>query len=376
MDVSERRARLGVRHGLARRVDSVLDATRAVVVLHATDPATVFLSTYARTGLSTKEILAALYERREVIRMLGMRRTLFGVPRELVPVVQASSTRRIAEQQRKLVLKLLEGKSERWLRDVRRSVLAALADGPLSGTQLAKAVPRLATSVVYAPDKAYGGKRNLTTNFLTLFGAEGLVVRGAPVGSWLSGRHEWMLPDGLYDDLPDERVARAELARAWLVTFGPAPIADLAWWTGWPITRVRQAVADNDVVEVDLDGEPGIVLADDVEPTPEPEPWAVLLPALDPTIMGWSRRDWFLGEHGPALFDRNGNAGPTIVVNGRVVGGWAHRADGEIAMRVFDDIGAAMRTRIDELAGELQEWLGDARVKPRFPTPLERELSA
>ena len=45
---------------------------------------------------------------------------------------------------------------------------------------------------------------------------------------------------------------------------------------------------------------------------------------------GLDARDWYLGPHRPALFDRNGNAGPTIWVDGRIVGGWAQRSDGEI----------------------------------------------
>ena len=38
------------------------------------------------------------------------------------------------------------------------------------------------------------------------------------------------------------------------------------------------------------------------------------------TFMGWKERDWFLGEHAEPLFDRNGNAGPTVWRDGRVVG--------------------------------------------------------
>ena len=39
-----------------------------------------------------------------------------------------------------------------------------------------------------------------------------------------------------------------------------------------------------------------------------------LLPALDPTPMGYVERDWFLGPHAPALFDRSGNIGPIDLV--------------------------------------------------------------
>ncbi len=96
----------------------------------------------------------------------------------------------------------------------------------------------------------------------------------------------------------------------------------------------------------------------------------------DATVMGWQQRDWYLDGHGKALFDTNGNAGPTVWRDGRVVGGWAQRKSGNVVFRLLDDIG---REGADAVAGEaerLTAWLGDVRVTPRFPTPLQRELVA
>jgi hypothetical protein len=118
------------------------------------------------------------------------------------------------------------------------------------------------------------------------------------------------------------------------------------------------------------------VLADDVAPAAATEPWAALLPALDATPMGWSQRDWFLGDHRPQLFDRSGNVGPTVWWDGRIVGGWAQRADGEIAFRLLEDVGADARAAVEAEAARLGAWIGDVRFTPRFRTPLERELSA
>jgi hypothetical protein len=126
---------------------------------------------------------------------------------------------------------------------------------------------------------------------------------------------------------------------------------------------------------VELDGGTGFVLAQDVEPVPLTEPWVALLPALDPTVMAWTQRGWFLGEHGPALFDRSGNAGPTVWCEGRVVGGWAQRKDGEIVFRLLEDVGADAARAAAAEAGRLASWIGSVRVTPRFRTPLERELS-
>jgi len=81
-----------------------------------------------------------------------------------------------------------------------------------------------------------------------------------------------------------------------------------------------------------------------------------------------------MGDHVKRLFDRNGNAGPTIWVDGRVVGGWAQRRNGEVAYQLLEDVGREAVGRIDTEAGHIQEWLGNSRVIPRFRTPLEMDL--
>jgi len=139
--------------------------------------------------------------------------------------------------------------------------------------------------------------------------------------------------------------------------------------------QVRTAVAALDVTEVDLDGMPGIVLANDVDPTPAPGPWVAFLPSLDPTTMGWKQRDWYLGDHGKTLFDTNGNAGPTVWSDGRIVGGWAQRKSGEVVYRLLEDVGVEVAAAIDNEAARLTGWLGAVRVTPRFPTPLQRQLA-
>ena len=182
------------------------------------------------------------------------------------------------------------------------------------------------------------------------------------------------MPGGLAERSTED--AQAELMRRWLASFGPGTIADLKWWTGLTMGEVKRALASVDTVEVELDDVTrGFVLADDVDDVNAPDPWVALLPALDPTVMGWAGREWYLGEHRPALFDRNGNAGPTVWCDGRVVGGWSGTKDGEIAFRLLEDVGLEAAATIEAEADRLREWLGDVRVTPRFHTPLEQELT-
>ena len=391
--VAERRARLGRRHLLAApaRAQAATDVAAAMVALHGTDPASVYLAAWARSADGHREIghaavERAMYQDRELLRMLGMRRTMFVVPADVAPVIQAACTDQIAvRMQRRLAQQLRESgvaeDAESWLKEVGEATVRALAArGTATGAELARDEPRLREQIGYATGKSYGGPVNITNRVLTLLSAQGHIVRGRPRGGWTSSQFTWFARG---DQPPDLGPAAActELARRWLSAFGPALVSDLQWWTGLTAGQVRQALAELDVTEVDLHGSPGVMLAADVpgldaQAGADPGPWPALLPALDPTAMGWRERAWYVGEHTAALFDRSGNIGPTAWWDGRIVGGWAQRRDGEIAVRLLEDVGAEAAAAIAAEAWRLQEWIGPAaRITPRFRTPLERELA-
>ena len=385
--IEERRARLGVRHHLAATARTgVVEAARDLVGLHATDPATVYLAAQAR--MAVPEVAAverALYDDRALVRILGMRRTMFVEPVELMPVVQAACTDAIAVQQRRLLLDMvgragLADDPAAWVEEVGTATVKALeARGGATATEVAQDDPRLRQQIVVAEGKPYEARQSVVTRILLVLAAEGRIVRGRPRGSWVSGQYRWSVVDAwLPDGVPQwsNQTAQVELVRGWLAAFGPGTAADLKWWTGLTLGQVRRALAEAGTVEVDLDGTPGLVLADDLDPVPAPQPWAALLPSLDPTTMGWAGREFFLGPHRPVLFDRNGNAGPTIWWDGRVVGGWAQRRSGEVALRLLEDVGTEATAAIEAEAARLADWLGPVRVTPRFRTPLERELVA
>lgn len=389
VSVQQRRARLAARHRLARhaRATSATGAAQGLLALHGTDPASVYLAVWARTWptVDAAAIERELYQERALLRMLGMRRTMFVVPAGLAPVIQAACTDEIAQRLRKRLVQQLEQAriapdAASWLNETGEATVRVLAErGTATGAELARCEPRLREQIVYAEGKSYGGPANISSRVLMLLSAEGHIVRGRPRGGWTSSQYQWhpasaWLPEVEHPPLPPA-AARTELARRWLGAFGPAPVSDLQWWTGWTAGQVKAALAALTVTEADLDGRPGIMLAEDSGEEEAGEPWAALLPALDPTVMGWRERDWYIGEHAPALFDRSGNAGPTVWWDGRVVGGWAQRRDGEVVFRLLDDVGADAAEAVADAAQRLAGWLGEVRITPRFRTPLERELS-
>ncbi|MGW4893440.1 winged helix DNA-binding domain-containing protein [Kitasatospora sp. NPDC004240] len=384
VDDGQRRARLGRRHLLvpAARAGRVEEVADAVVGLHASDPATVYLSACARLAEpSAGEVERALYEDVTLVKLLSMRRTVFAVTEGFAPYVSSSTARAIAAKERATLLKHLAQFAEGWdaarLAATEREVLAALERrGEATTSELGADVPALRETMLMAVGKPYENRQSVGSRLLRQLASDGHVRRCRPRGSWLSSIYPWA-PVPQWPELP-VRESKAEVVRRWLAAFGPATVEDVKWWTGWTLGDTRRALADVAAEEVALDGGgSGLVLPGDAAAVAEPEPWAALLPGLDPTVMGWRGRDWYLRpEDVPALFDRAGNAGPTVWWNGRVVGGWAQRADGEVVWRLFEDLGAEAAAAVGVEAARLSGWLGEVRVTPRFRTPLERELSA
>ncbi|MFB6873128.1 winged helix DNA-binding domain-containing protein [Streptomyces sp. NPDC056323] len=380
----QRRIRLGRRHLLAPSVRTVspVSVADAVVALHATDAATVFLSACARlTEADVAPVEEALYGEVSLVRQLSMRNTLFVVSRDLAPCVDASNARTVAAKERRTFLKHLaddgNGLDECWLANAERQTLAALADcGTATGTELSAAVAALRTKITLFPGKRAETVQGVASRVIRILAAENRIRRDRPRGSWTSSQFRWTASEPWPFKEPAQ--AQAELARRWLRSYGPATEADLKWWTGWGVGQVRRALTAVGAEPVRLDGgATGWVLPEDMAPEPAPEPWAALLPALDPSAMGWVDRGFHLpAVHREALFDRSGNIGPTVWWNGRIVGGWAQRADGEPVWRLLSDTGRDASAAIEAEASRFSQWVGQARITPRFRTPLERELTA
>jgi hypothetical protein len=360
----------------------------ALIAVHSTDPVTVFLSMWARVkGFEVGDLERLLYEERSLVRHWAMRRTLWVVDRETIPLLISSSTRPLGEKERPRTARMIEegqvaADGEAWLDAALPRILEAISErGEVLTRRITQEIPGLGDKIVVTNRAGKVlGTTGAASRALVQLGLESRVVRARPAGTWVSGQYRWaVMEDWLGGPLADipQREASARLIERWLAAYGPATATDVRWWTGWPVRRVRQALEDVGAVEVDMaeDGS-GYVLADDTEDLPEPEAWVALLPSLDTTAMGWKEREWYLGGHYQRLFDRNGNAGPTVWVNGRVVGGWAQRPDGRVVHELFEDVGTEAKSVVETRRDELQEWLGDVTITPRFRSPHDKELSS
>src|SRR5699024_1107710 len=211
--------------------------------------------------------------------------------------------------------------------------------------------PEVGGFIVQSPEKAWGGKVAIAPRVLAQLSMEGVVARARNAGAWYTSRPLWTTTEAWWGgDVPDALESRegyAELVNRWLWSYGPGTIADITWWLGSTKATVRTALQDLGAQEVSLeDGSIGWLRQDDLESVGDPEPWVALLPLLDPTVMGWKARDFFLGPHAPQLFDSAGNAGTTAWVDGRVVGVWVQDDDGVVQLRLLEDLTPATRNAL------------------------------
>ncbi len=305
IDAGERRRRLVVRHHLAAPAGTVEQVAGDLVGLHSSDPATVILSLRARLDpFAVADIEDALYERRTLLRMLAMRRTMFVVPLDLAAVMDAACTKALVAGERRRLVSMLEAAGvsddvEAWIERVGDETVAALREtGPLPASQLTKLVPDLSRQLRMAVGKAYEGLVGVSTRMLFLLSTEGRIARARPLGSWLSSQYRWVPMADWIGELPalpaDE--ARAALTQRWLRAYGPGTVDDLAWWTKWTKADVRAALRTVGAVEVTTDigarrrRRPGCSATTSTTRRPR---W------LRPTVAsrwlccrGWTRRSW------------------------------------------------------------------------------------
>lgn len=354
-----------------------------MAALHSSDPATPYLGLWARVaGFESNHLDSLLLEERSLWRLHAMRRTLFVVPTSEAGAYLEGAARDIAARERSRLFGWLEAEVDdpaAWLHQQCQKVEALLGSGgEMSTQQIAQALPGLDIRISVGSGK-WATTMPAVSRLLLVMAMEGRILRTAAAGSWRSSQYRWARAAGWHNEpveRPEPAEARVRILTSYLASHGPATITDLRWWTGWTVARVRVALASSDVAEVELEsGGTGYVLVDDTEFDATGPEEVALLPSLDPTPMGWKERAWYLGPHADSIFDRNGNAGPTIWSAAGIIGGWGQTPDGTVVYRLLEPVDDATTDRVRKCAADLMSWLDGTVVTPRFRTPLEKQLS-
>jgi len=388
----------------ASRLRDVVQVTRDIVALHATGATGPYLSLWTRVPDFQRHALEeTLYERRELVRVHCMRKTVHAVPGDEVPLFFQAYVERHAQAELRGWASLLvqagicqEGEAEALLKRLSRQVLDVLTEkGPSTVRQIGQAAPELKAKIRHDVGKSYEGEFSIGSRLMLTMCMMGLLIRARPRGTWRSNLYEYA---ALSDWLPDvdlasvtPQEAQAWLVRRYLAAFGPATFDDVQWWTGFSKGETKKALEalGAAMMEVAIEGlgDGCLMLADDArllrDFSPPDVSYVFFLPDLDPYIMGYRHRHRFLApEHRARIFDRAGNAVPTVWVNGRVVGAWGQskacgeprRTNGGVIYGLFEPAGEEEQALLAEEIERLEGFLGGEFLPPRFRTPFTRAL--
>lgn len=322
------------------------EALRAVVAVYATHP-TSPLALAVRTRSLTAERYRRIDRTKKGVRLPAMRKTLF-----LVPAAGAARIFTAAQP-------------------------ASQVDKTLSRNNLARAeYERVAKRVLKAaatPSQA----RELEDEAGVKGGALGAVLRSLRYEGRLlalasdglmSGTHRYVATASWLDeelDLGDRERSLAWLAGQYLSGYGPARVADFAWWAGITKAAARTALDGHDTVDV---GE-GLLLSRRDEAAFErakPLKGTVdLLPKWDAYTMGYAPdgRQRFVHPdaqrevYTPIGTGLSGDGNPVILVDGEVVGLWAYTLKEGPRVEPFDGLGSRTKKRVDERLAALIDFL-------------------
>jgi hypothetical protein len=182
-------------------------------------------------------------------------------------------------------------------------------------------------------------------------------VRFARPDQWLGPQEPAGVPE-----------AASEVARRYLGVYGPANREAFARWFG----ATSPAVAGrwlrdlgDEVAEVDVEGEPGLMLASDVEEAAAAEPDGAvrLLPAFDHHVVA-APRDSDAVLAAPLrerVYRPQGWLSPVLLAGGRMAGVWSHERQGDrvvVTIEPFSPLGRAAKATAEAEAERLVAFLG------------------
>ena len=253
-----------------------------------------------------------------------------------------------------------------------------------------KSVPELKVKIRHDVGKKYEGEFSIGSRIVNALAAQGVIIRTRPRGTWRSSLYEY---DAIGNWLPRAQLERVTAEQAhqtvikkYFAAFGPTSLEDAHWWTGLTKSETARAVASVgphlNRVEVHGTDQELLMLDEDLSALRDSPGRQDLrcscCQSLDPFIMGYSNRQRFLSaKHADKVFDRSGNALPTVWAGGRIVGAWGQRRNGKIITGFFEQIDDDHLAAVVSETERLQDFVGDEFIKPAFfHTHFTRVLEA
>ncbi len=345
-----------------------MDVVRDVCGFHAQVQSSVQLQMWARVDNANRDdIIEALWETRELVRIWSMRGTLHVLTAADLPLYVSALSQH--DRWWKGAWLRMIGMSEKELRATLEAIRDSLGQVPVTREELAEKVAE--------KTGARGGDLMLSGwgEMLKPAAFHGYLCSGPPRGQsvtfvrpdrWLGG---WKVPAS------DE--AWREIVRRYLRVYGPASREEFARWWGMqpaPAGRVLKASKDQ-LTEVDIEGHRAWAWTEDLPSLSQNgrHPPPRLLPPFDVYVAGTRPRLSLVEPRFEDLvFRKAGWISPVMMVDGLAAGVWAHERKSrrlEVTVKPFAKLRAADRKAITVDADDLGRFL-DAPASTSFSRPV------
>jgi hypothetical protein len=323
--------------------NDTLEIVNSVVGLHATDFKTPFLSCFARSDDFRKESLyRELYQKRTLSKIKAMRNTLFIFRKEFVPTVFTALQGSVLKASALYLEKYMNmfGVDRGLYERASREILSIVGKESMDAVMIKKSLRER------VPDKNLWKKEVMVKGSRKYQGpdAAGYIIYSlcdqcklARVGleGMSSNRQQYIRWDKWFPELKmkgNVMGSRKELIGSYINSFGPVTLRDVKWWTGFNTTEVTQVLEELDIVYVEWNGmesfeyfttESDLGMLRKHKPSRRKD--VTLLPVLDVYTMGYKDRDRLVEDRWQkSLYDRLGNAYPSILHGGRIIGVWRY----------------------------------------------------
>ena len=363
------------RSGLIAPFASPEQAARALAGVQAQILTASMLALWSRTatGAATEaDVAARLFESRSLLRLWGQRHTLHLYDTTDWPLIHAAHAQRRTW----------------WERDAERDPeveIALFREGVARAGELLRqrgtlSRKELRSSGIPLPEALLSPWGGVFAELVRL--GEACHARWDGGEARYAHRTHWLPGSGW--EPPSAEEAHLELARRYFRCYGPASVADLAYWRGSPAGDARRWVAalEGELVTLEVETPAGrremLMLADDLtvaaETPPEREAWPVrMLGRFDPLLLAHREKDWVV----PATaYDRvwrpAGHIEGVVLEHGRAVATWRYERIGaaQLAVRVFPfrpplplRVSKEVRRQAKEVARFFGLKLADVRIE-------------
>ena len=350
--------RLARHHLLAPAPDRALvEVASAVCGVHAQMAPSAELMLGLRVAeISRQDVRAALWERRTLVKTVGLRGTLHLLPTSEIPLWMAANTLRFrAEERRRRQAGIDMGR----FFEVVEAISDMVGPEPISRPDLERELERRVGAWAVAKNAGWVGSYANWPMAVGWAAALGRVCYGPGHGgrSTFVRLSDW---SGWRDEDPFQ--AGMWVVRRFLRAYGPSTAAEFARWFALEpqITRKLFGALEGELATVEVEGERRQILAEDMDGF-EGAPASVhLLPHFDVYVVGSHPRRQLIPPRTTIGNVAPGTAAglPVVLVGGRVRGTWRREPRGK-RLRVAVDVHAGLDRRQRETIAEQAERVGE-----------------